>query len=434
MKRLWKTALILGTAALLPRASADDRAGSDEPPVAAGTLSVPSLEFEAGARNPALRAARARWDAAKSEMPQASAWEDPQAEVDFGHDLTQANNDTSVQWSLGQQIPWPGTTSARVSAAESEAVAALADLRQEECEVGAQIRVAAARMAEARAQLDLNRRNRDLLIRLIDTGRGRYESGQGNETDVLMAETELARNDEARADWLRAYADAQADIDTLLDRPPTEPLGAPVPLDPSPAEPPSLDALQALASAHSPVLLAAASRRDAAQTRIGLAELERRPRLEMSIQGRQFNGPGPAFQAYGAGVAISLPWANDRRHKAEVLEARKNAEAEQADLEAMEAETAGHVREIWQEYATSRHHAELYRTRVLPISRRTTEAARIAYEAGRGSFGDVIFALRAERDAESDLIGHLASCQVALASLGPLTGDRLPPPFLPPTP
>jgi outer membrane protein TolC len=420
--------LFLGAIALIARAGeADDHFHLVEPVVLESELSLTDLDAEAEARNPALQAARARWEAAKAEAPQAAAWENPRASLNFGHDLTQPENDTSVEWSLTQAVPWPGITSARLGEAGARAAAALAELRQGECEVRAELRAAAARLAAARAQLDLNARNRTLLRNVIEAVRIRYEAGQANEADVLMAEAELGRNDERRADLTRAYGDAQADLDTVLNRPPSAPFGRPPALDPSPPPPPSLETLQALAALHSPVLAAAASRRDAAQTRVGLARLDRRPRFEMMVNARQFNGPGPAFQAYGAGVAVELPWVNAGRYRAEVLEARKSVEAEEAGLRAEEAETAARVRGAWQDFATARHHAELYRGRLLPLARRAAEATRIAYEAGRGPFSDVLAALRSEQELESDLIGHLADCQLALASLIPLTGNTLAP-------
>ena len=114
-----------------------------------------------------------------------------------------------------------------MSAAEAEAAAALAELRQNECEVSAGLRTSAARLAAARAQLELNARTRQLLGGLVEAARSRYEAGQANEADVLMAESESARNDEKRSDALRAYSDAQADLNTLLNRPPTDALGRP---------------------------------------------------------------------------------------------------------------------------------------------------------------------------------------------------------------
>jgi cobalt-zinc-cadmium efflux system outer membrane protein len=404
-----------------------------EPIVLPEALSVPALESEARASNPALQAARARWEEAKARTPQAAAWEDPRAAIAFGHDLTTPQNDTSVQWSLSQEVPWPGTTGRRTSAAEAEAAALLAEYRQTECELEARLRAGLARLAEAGAELDLNRRNQTLLRRLVDAAQARYESGLGNEADVLLAQAEAAKNEEMRSDWARSHADAQAEIDTLLDRPPTAPLGRPAPLE-LPAAEPSLEGLQALAAAHSPLLAAAASRRSAAETRVELAELARRPRMELSVDARQFNGPGPAFQAYGAGMSFSLPWAHGARTRAAVAEARRGAEAEAASLRAMAAETAAHVREEWQDFVTSRHHAELYATRLLPLARRATEASRIAYEASRGPFSDVLLSLRAEQETEAAHLDHLAECQLALAALLPLTGGALPAAAPPPSP
>ena len=89
--------------------------------------------------------------------------------------------------------------------------------------------VAAAywRLANAYAQLDLNRQNETLLNEAAELSRARYEAGTQTQADLLAATVERARLVEARADLVRARDDAQSALNVQLNRPARAPLGQP---------------------------------------------------------------------------------------------------------------------------------------------------------------------------------------------------------------
>jgi len=69
--------------------------------------------------------------------------------------------------------------------------------------------VAYYRLANAYAQLDLNRKNASLLKQFVEISRSKYEVGTHSEADVLSAETELAKLEESAFDFQREISDAQ---------------------------------------------------------------------------------------------------------------------------------------------------------------------------------------------------------------------------------
>src|SRR5262249_4898934 len=116
--------------------------------------------------NPTLKAARARWEAMKQRVPQARAWEDLRAGGDFRDERSvdiPPNSFMDQTAMLEQEVPISGKNLSRGRAAVAEARGAFEDFRRVELEVVMRARSAFARLANGYAQLEVNRRNSDLL-------------------------------------------------------------------------------------------------------------------------------------------------------------------------------------------------------------------------------------------------------------------------------
>ena len=93
---------------------------------------------------------------------------------------------------LEQEVPVSGKNLSRARAATAEAGAAFEDLRRMELDVISRARIAYARLANGYAQLEVNRRNEDLLGQFVQISRSRYETGTATQADVLIAQTDAA--------------------------------------------------------------------------------------------------------------------------------------------------------------------------------------------------------------------------------------------------
>jgi outer membrane protein TolC len=102
---------------------------------------------------------------------------------------------------------------------------------------------------------------------------------------------------------------------------------------------------------------------------------------------------------FTVGVSIPLPWDRANRQDREL--AAKLALAEQAQAmrdEALRKHTV-EVRTMVNEWESNRSRIARYEREIVPLAKSRSEAALVAYRAGKSSRTEVLAALRAELDA-----------------------------------
>src|SRR5215475_3630856 len=224
--------------------------------------------------NPTLKASRAKWEMMKARVPQARAWEDLRAAGGFRVERSvnvppNAFMDQTAK--LEQEVPITGKNLSRGRAATAEARATFQDFRRTELDVIMRTRSAYARLANGYAQLEVNRRNTDLLDQFVEISRNRYETGAATQADVLIAQTDAAKLLEIRADLERQISEAQSALNVLMNRPAQAALGQPsAPVFVGHTL--SLRTLQNIALAQRPELQLAHARLEAERFRVELAQ------------------------------------------------------------------------------------------------------------------------------------------------------------------
>src|SRR6266567_6004748 len=244
-----------------------------------GVLTVDQVLRDVLLNNPSLKAARANWEAMKQRVPQARAWEDLRSGFDTiaGRFVSiPPNSFTDQKLMVEQPVPLSGKNRLRGEAAEAEAMVALADLHRRELAVVARGRTLFYRLGNAYEQLKINQRNTELLERFVEISRAKYEAGSKSQSDVLIAETDLAKLHEARADILRQISDSESQLKVVMDRPAQSPLPHPEELRPAMLGL-ELTPLQNLALANRPELLMARKKTEAAEAKLAAARREWNP-------------------------------------------------------------------------------------------------------------------------------------------------------------
>ena len=378
--------------------------------------------------NASIKAARAKWEMMKARVPQAAAWENLRAGVDSVVERSvsiPANSFMNQTATLEQEVPISGKNRSRARAATAEAGAAFEDLRRMELDVSSRARIAYARLANGYAQLEVNRRNDELLGQFVQISRSRYETGVATQADVLIAQTDAAKLLETRADIGRQISEAQSALNVLLNRPAQAPLGRPGPLVFTPRVL-SLDKLQAIAIASRPEVQRAQSQIDAARFRVELANRQWFPDPALNVKAQRYNEASQAISEVDVGVSFPIPWLNRRKYSAGALEARKDLENAQQEFDAARVEALGLVRDQLKKIRTSAQQYELYRDNILPVARQTVAASRSAYEASTGGFLELITTRRTLQDVESAALNHLADYEAAVAELDAIIGGTRP--------
>jgi outer membrane protein TolC len=374
--------------------------------------------------NQMLKAAAAKWEMMRARVPQARAWEDLRAGVDWRAERSvnvPPNSFMDQTAMLEQEVPVSGKNRSRSRAATAEARTAFEDLRRLELDLVMRARAAYARLANGYAQLEVNGRNTELLNQFVQISRSRYEAGVATQADVLLAQTDAAKLLEAQADIERQISQEQTALNVLMNRPAQAPLGRPSKVVFTP-EAFSLESLQTNAIALRPELLRAQSRIDAERFRLELANRQWFPDPALNVKAQRYNSAAQAVSEVDVGVSIPVPWVNWRKYSAGVLEARKSVEDTERQFDAARVETLGLVRDQLKKIETSAKQYELYRDDILPLARQSIDATRSAYEASTGGFLELITARRTLQDAESAALNRLVEYQVAVAELDAIIG------------
>src|SRR6516162_8336171 len=378
--------------------------------------------------NPALKAARAKWEAMKARVPQAKAWEDLRAGADFRVERSvniPPNSFMDQTTMLEQEVPVSGKNLSRGRTATAEARATFEDFRRTELDIVMRTRIAYARLANGYSQLEVNRRNSELLDQFVQISRSRYEAGTATQADVLTAQTDAAKLLEAQAEIERQISQEQSALNVLMNRRAQAPLGHPTELVFAP-QTLSLEKLQGIALTLRPELQRAQDRIDAERFRLELANRQWFPDPALNVKAQRYNSAAQAVSEVDLGVSIPIPWLNWKKYSAGVLEARKSVDEAERQFDAMRVETLGLVRDQLKKVQTSANQYELYRDNILPLARQTIEASRAAYEASTGGFLELITARRTLQDAESYALNRLTEYETAVAELDAITGQTNP--------
>ena len=393
-----------------------------------GTLTEREVIRAVLQENQMLKAALAKWEMMKARVPQARAWEDLRAGVDWRAERSvnvPPNSFMDETAMLEQEVPISGKNRSRSRAATAEARAAFEDLRRMELDLIMRARSAYARLANGHAQLEVNRRNTELLNQFVQISRSRYEAGVATQSDVLLAQTDAAKLLEMRADIERQISQEQSALNVLMNRAAQAPLGRPSELVFTP-EALSLETLQASAVASRPELRRARNRIDAERFRLELANRQWFPDPALNVKAQRYNSAAQAVSEVDVGVSIPVPWVNWKKYSAGVVEARKSVEEAERQFDAARTDNLGLVRDQLKKIQTSAQQYELYRDNILPLARQTIDATRAAYEASTGGFLELITARRTLEDAESAALNRLAEYETEIAELDAIIGRAAP--------
>jgi len=393
-----------------------------------GALTVREVLRAVLLENQTLKAVLAKWEVMKARVPQARAWEDLRAGVDWRAERSvnvPPNSFMDETAMLEQEVPVSGKNRSRSRAAMAEARAAFEDLRRVELDVISRARSAYARLANGYAQLDVNRRNTELLNQFVQISRSRYEAGTATQADVLTAQTDAAKLLEAQAEIERQISQEQSALNVLMNRRAQAPLGQPAELVFA-RETRSLETLQASAIALRPELRRAQNRVDAEKFRLELANRQWFPDPALNVKAQRYNSAAQAVSEVDVGVSIPLPWVNRKKYSAGIVEARNSVEEAERQFDATRVETLGLVRDQLKKIQTAANQYALYRDNILPLARQAIDATRTAYEASTGGFLELITARRTLQDAESAALNRLVEYEVATAELDAIIGQASP--------
>jgi cobalt-zinc-cadmium efflux system outer membrane protein len=369
------------------------------------------LVAEALQKTPEIAAARAAVEAAQRRIEPARTLPDPSASINYqndGRSISLGSAEGSfVGLMLSQPLLWPGKLTLAGRAAESEArEIEMGTLGRAGLAIEARVRNAWYDLALARAIDRLIEERRETARQIETTTRDRYAAGLAVQQDVLRAQVELARIDEAKSAQRAIIAGRLAELNRLVGRPQDASLDTPADLPPIAAIPSTSNVIGSALS-RSPEAAAARQAIETGRFRIQIAKKNFLPDFVVS-GGSMYRGSfvmGPMWQA---GVGVSLPiWVN-RRQQNQLAEAEARVAEQSAQTDGIGRELELRTRERIAQLETASEVATLYGEKIVPLDQLSYESALASYQAGKVPFITVLDAVNALYADRANYLGRLA--------------------------
>lgn len=403
---------------------------ANTPAVASATpFSLETAVAEAVA-GPAVRAARARWEAAREGSTIAQSWPDPM----FTYGYFTSNVETRVgamnqKFTFAQKVPFPGKLADAGDRAAKQALVAMWHYRAAARQAVQQAKTLYYALYQVDASARIIRGQEQLLDQVIATARGGFEAGSANLQDVLKARLAKDHLRTRLTDLDQKRAGVVARLNALCDRP----RGSPVPhVRALPTLPglPDEAALQAYAEAHRQELQQANAAVARDQVGVKLALKDRYPDFTVGVDYTQINKsvfsnpPDNGQDATTVFFSINLPW-----HRAKLRAERRRAEqmlaASREQLAGTRLQVVADVRDAWAQARGYREQVDLYRRSLLPQAEDTYQASSVAYAAGKVGLIGVLDSERTLLALRLGLVMNEAHLGQALAALERAVGTDL---------
>lgn len=379
--------------------------------------------------NPEIQAALWEREAASQRISPAEALDDPVLEAGvlyapLASSTFNREDMTMKMIGLSQRLPFPGKRGLRKDVAIEEAQSVGYGYEETVNRVVRDIKVAYFDLGLTLEMIRLVEKNRLILEEFLHLAEDHYGVGQGNQTDVLKAQTQLSRTMDDLFRLARERRVIEAELVRLLGH--DAAIAIPTPELPQLREELlNLESLLEAALTQRPQLLALQSLVARNEKELQLARRNYYPDFDVRMSyGQRDNTLDGANRPdmVSLTVAVNLPiW---RGSKLEPREAESLALRHQALnlYQAQRDELIAELRQQVEAAEQSLESAQLYRTAILPQARLTVESALAAYQVDRVDFLTLLDSQMTVFNFEISLATAIASYNKTLAQINLLIG------------
>ena len=391
-------------------------------------LRLGALYGVVGERNPRGAAARSLAEAVGARVPAAGLLPDPEVQLGFMNyelpGLRPMGTLGMVQLQVMQMLPLGGKLPLSTRIASHTAAAERSRSEDVSWELRTRAAMAFYELLAAEQGVAIATGTRRLVQDVARVAQSMYEVGEGNQSDMLRAQVEVARMTEeiARMDAMRTAALAK--LNALMDRPAEAVIDSAL-LPRFPDAVPTLDSVIAVAIRTRPMIRAGEADLAASDAMALRARRELIPDLVVGVQYAQRSGEMGVERMGSLMLGASLPLFAGRRQ----LKWRDEADAMRAmsaaDLAYMKADTRGRVGEAIAMLQRARRLSALYEETVLPQAEAAVTSALAAYRVGRVDFMTVLDSRMTVNKYRLELVTLIADEGKAWAELEMLVGREL---------
>jgi outer membrane protein, heavy metal efflux system len=392
------------------------------------SMTLPELLAELEARNPDLRAAAFERDAMQQRIRPAGALPDPV--INFGQMntgnivpfTTLGETEMSrLSFGIAQEFPLFGKRDLRQKMAAKNAAAQTWQYESVRLELRSRLKVAYYELYLQYRVLESLQRNMALLQTFEETASSLYRVGKATQADVLRAQTELTRLQEQIELATQSKLVAEAEINSLLQRPAESLLPVPASVD-TPTFDRDYDELLKLTMGRLPMLRQQQDVIASHQFAVELAEKERYPDLGVMFA---YHNRGGLKDLWEMGGTVRIPLYFGRKQKYEIDAAASELAAAKKRDEGLRAAAQYSLKDVYSEATVFQRLRRLLEQTIIPQETLTLEATMASYQVGSADSLSVVSSLIQLTSDEIRYYEYLAKFQKALARMEPIVGEEL---------
>ena len=236
--------------------------------------------------------------------------------------------------------------------------------------------------------IEITRENEELLRDFIRITQTKYAVGTGIQQDVLKAQVALSSLKDNLIQLRRQRGHAAAELNTVLNRRPQNPVGRVQVRLPSPFQH-DVEELQATAMQRRPALRQLQAQIDHWRAAEDLARAEHCPDFGISAGYRQrsFDGdPVGGSDFVSLAVTANLPIYPARKQDQRSHEVQARRRAAEAELEARRQKISLQIQKLFIDIGAHREQTSLFRTAIIPQAEQSLAAALAGYQVDKVDF------------------------------------------------
>lgn len=363
-----------------------------------GKMSLEALLEEAVANNPQIQAARSRWQSNRAIIEARRAFPDPQ--FSYGYFVESVETRVGPQRHIvgaKQKLPFFGKRGLRADIASKEAQALEAQYEAVKQEVIREVKKRFYDLFYITKSIDITLNEKEILKRFERIARTKYETGIGNQQNILKVHVELSRLKDKLLTLNNQKDTLHTMLNKLLNRSADYSMGRP--------EQPYFrrfsyiqSQLLRLAREHRPELKASVSQIEKSDKTLSLAKKDTYPDFTIGANYIEIGeGPLPVDDngkdAFNVMLNINIPiWKT--KLSAQVESAAKMIQSRKERYQAIWNQTEFEVADAFFKIQTARDTHDLYQNVLLPQAEQSLRSAEAGYITGIVDFLDLLDADR----------------------------------------
>lgn len=380
-------------------------------------LNLEQLIQEAIENNPRLKAARNRVQVSKTRIRQAKAWDAPQIGVEFYQTPVQSfpnpvKNGMETDYFIQQMIPFPGKVAAMGKSFQKNSEMMDQDYKTLENKIRQELKSGYYELYLLQQKIEINAENQELVQKLTEISLKQYEVGMGIQADILRAQTELSAlmNEEINLKQQRQIIEAM--INSLVNRPTTEPLGEIAEIKPDAPEW-TFEQLQESALENRPELRGMNFTIAMNRAELELSRREYYPDLMARIMYKDMADTKEDFWSAMIGIDFPLAFWSSSKYTSKVEENRLNVAIAEDDLVNMKNMVLYELQSALVKLQASYDALKLFKNTSIPQAGQALQSTLSYYQTGKTEFLMVIDAYRmllmAKLDYQMSLMNYLTA-------------------------